>query len=88
MVIKPTNGYLLIKPLEAEVKTKGGIYLPETKSETPQEGHIIAKGADIKNFEIGDLVYYKKWGGNEIKLDNIDYIFVKIEDILAREYEK
>lgn len=91
--LKPTAGYLLIEPLEKEVKTASGIYLPETAGEKPQKGKVIAVG--IKTFvdchevespaKKGETVLYKKWGGNEIKIENKEYIIVKFEDILATE---
>ncbi len=89
--LKPTPGYLLIEPLAKEEKTASGIYLPETNSEKPQMGKVIAVGAKIHSdgheiespAEVGDTVLYKKWGGNEVKIDGVEYLFVKFEDILA-----
>jgi len=86
--LKPTAGYLLIEPLEKEVKTASGIYLPETA-----KGKVIAVGTktfvDCHEVESpakkGETVLYKKWGGNEIKIENKEYIIVKFEDILATE---
>jgi len=96
--LKPTAGYLLIEPLEKEVKTASGIYLPETAGEKPQKGKVIAIGGKTyaalstsENHEVespakkGEIVLYKKWGGNEIKIENKEYIIVKFEDILAIE---
>lgn len=91
--IKPTAGYLLIEPLEAEAKTASGIYLPDTVSEKPQKGKVIAIGpAGIQDGQkiaspakVGDVVFYKKWGGNEVKIETKEYLFVKFEDVLAVE---
>lgn len=95
--LQPTAGYLLIEPLEKEVKTASGIYLPDNAGEKPQKGKVIAVGgstcADCKGSccevkspaKKGDTVLYKKWGGNEVKIENKEYIFVKFEDILAIE---
>jgi chaperonin GroES len=97
--LKPTAGYLLIEPLEKEVKTASGIYLPETAGEKPQKGKVLAVGPtqctkeeckDCKcgaeaPCKAGDTVIYKKWGGNEVKIGNIEYLFVKFEDVLAVE---
>jgi chaperonin GroES len=91
--IVPSAGYVLIEPYEAESKTAGGIYLPESATgEKPQKGTVIAVGAD-EVMESGkkkaapcmkkDIVVYKKWGGNEYKQDGKEYLFVKFEDILA-----
>lgn len=99
--LKPTAGYLLIEPLEKEVKTASGIYLPDTAGEKPQKGKVLAMGpaecarCDCKckdgecgnqiPCKVGDIVIYKKWGGNEVKVGNIEYLFVKFEDVLAVE---
>ncbi len=91
--VQPTPGYVLIEPKEEEKKTASGIYLPETVSaEKPQRGKIIALGGEettehgIKRnspAKIGEEVIYKKWGGNEVKIDGKEYLFVKFDDILA-----
>lgn len=87
--LKPTAGYILIEPVEAETKTASGIYLPDNASEKPQKGKVLAIGADLKDqkspCKVGDVVIYKKWGGNEVKIGGIEYLFVKFEDILAVE---
>jgi len=91
--LKPTAGYLLIEPLEKEVKTASGIYLPDTAGEKPQKGKVIAVGGAIYQdtrkvdapAKLNDVVLYKKWGGNEVKIGNIEYMFVKFEDVLAVE---
>jgi chaperonin GroES len=97
--LKPTAGYLLIEPLEKEVKTASGIYLPDTAGEKPQKGKVLAIGpaqcADCKcgdckcdsyvPCKVNDTVIYKKWGGNEVKIGNVEYMFVKFEDVLAVE---
>ena len=94
--LKPTAGYLLIEPLEKEVKTASGIYLPDNAGEKPQTGKVVATGAsgcsdckcscDCKiesPAKVGETVMYKKWGGNEVKIEGKEYMFVKFEDILA-----
>ncbi|OGM14894.1 co-chaperone GroES [Candidatus Woesebacteria bacterium RIFCSPLOWO2_01_FULL_39_23] len=90
--LKPAPGYLLIEPLEKEEKTASGIYLPESASEKPQKGKVLAigepeitdsgtkKAASVK---VGEIVIYKKWGGNEVKIDGAEYLFAKFDDILA-----
>jgi len=92
--LKPTAGYLLIEPLEKEVKTASGIYLPDNAGEKPQKGKVLAAGpAEITEkgaskaspCKIGDIVLYKKWGGNEVKIEGKEYLFVKFEDVLAVE---
>ena len=91
--LKPTAGYVLIEPSEAERKTPSGIVLPESHEEKPQRGKVLAIGDAIyedgreiiPKFKVGDLVIYKQWGGNEVKIEGKEYLFVKFEDILAVE---
>jgi chaperonin GroES len=92
--LKPAAGYLLVEPLEKEVKTASGIYLPDSASEKPQKGKVLAAGSaettekgtkKASPCKVGDIVIYKKWGGNEVKIGSIEYLFVKFEDILAIE---
>ena len=92
--LKPTAGHLLIQPLEKETKTASGIYLPDSAGEKPQKGQVLAVGDNevtdsgkiIKSpVKVNDIVIYKKWGGNEVKVDGVEYMFVKFEDILAVE---
>jgi chaperonin GroES len=91
--LKPTAGYLLIEPLEKEVKTASGIYLPDNAGEKPQKGKILASGGAILQdgqkieapAKVGNVVLYKKWGGNDVKIEGREYLFVKFEDILAVE---
>jgi chaperonin GroES len=94
--LKPTAGYLLIEPFQTETKTDSGIYLPDNAtSEKPQKGKVLAvgpeeitdSGATRKSpAKVGDIVYHKKWGGSEMKIDNKEYLFAKFEDILAIEH--
>jgi len=92
--LKPTAGYALIEPVEAEKRTAAGIVLPDTHDEKSQRGKVIAIGAsqitdsgkEIKpEFKVGQTVIFKKWGGDEVKLgiSGKELIFVKFEDVLA-----
>jgi chaperonin GroES len=93
MKIQPLGDRVIIKPLEAEAKTKGGIVLPDTAKEKPQEGEVIAvgKGKMLENGTIkapevkaGDKVLYGKYSGNEITTKEGDELLImKEEDILA-----
>ena len=90
MKIKPLLDNILIQPL-AEKKTPSGIVIPETAKEKPQEGRVVAVGPGrVEDGELikpevkkGDKVIYKKWGGNEVKVDGKELLIVKAEDILA-----
>ena len=93
--LHPTPGNILIEPFEAETKTASGIYLPDSaSSEKPQKGKVLFVGAEEildsgktrkSPVKSGDIVIYKKWGGNEVKIKGREYMFVKFEDILAIE---
>ena len=91
--LKPTAGYLLIEPLEKEVKTASGIYLPDNAGEKPQKGKVIAVGTSIyldgreteSPAKVEEVVLFKKWGGNDVKIEGKEYMFIKFEDVLAIE---
>ncbi len=90
--IKPLMGYVLVQPSEAESRTASGIILPESAQEKPAQGIVIAVGDDMvfengKTLKApvkpGDKVVYKKWGGDEIKVDGRELKLVKFDDLMA-----
>jgi len=89
--IQPNPGYVLVEPAKVDKKTASGIYLPDSHDEKPQHGTVLACGAtamiDGGKVECpvkkGDQVIYKKWGGNEFQIGEIEYQFLKFEDVLA-----
>jgi chaperonin GroES len=89
--IKPLAGYALIDPQEAEEVTSSGIVLPDTAKEKPAQGKVISVGGpafidgkEIKpEFKTGDIVLYKKWGGDEIKIEGKELKLVKFDDVMA-----
>jgi len=90
--MQPTRGYVLVEPAKKQTKTSGGIYLPDSSDEKPQEGTVIAVGDSVYESgvkevtspaKVGDHVVYKKWGGNDVKIGDVEYQFLKFEDILA-----
>jgi chaperonin GroES len=90
--VKPLGDRVIVKPLEAEDKTKGGIILPDTAKEKPQEGKIVAIGKGKVDdagksvpmeVKIGNKVLYGKYSGTEITIAQEQYIILKEEDILA-----
>jgi chaperonin GroES len=91
MNIQPLGDRVLVKPVEAEEMTKGGIYLPDTAKEKPLEGEVVAAGKGKKDgdkvmaLEVkkGDRVLYGKYSGTEIKLDGQEYMILREDDILA-----
>ena len=92
MKIKPLADRVVIKPLESVDKTKGGIYVPDTAKEKPQEGKIVAAGPGrisddgklIKlEVKVGDKVLYGKYSGTEVTVGGDEYLIVNERDILA-----
>ena len=92
MKVQPLFDNVLIEPLEAESKTQSGIILPDSVKEKPQMGKVVAVGkgkvgpkGDVHPMvvSVGDTVMYKKWGGNEVKMDGKEMTLVSQEDILA-----
>jgi chaperonin GroES len=90
--LHPLADRLVVKPVQKEEMTKGGIYLPDTAKEKPQEGEIVAVGPgkmtdDGKRIpmevKVGDRVIYSKYGGSEIKIDDVEMIILRESDILA-----
>ena len=87
--LKPTQGYILLEPQEVTKKTASGIYLPDSHDEKPQQAKVLAVGSDTPKrkapAKVGDIVIYKKWGGDEVKLSitGKELVFVKFEDVLA-----
>lgn len=90
-MLKPLAGYVLIEPGKKETKTASGIVLPESADEKPQEGKVVACGEaaviDGQKVEcpvkVGDMVVYKKWGGNEVKVDGSEMLLIKFEDLMG-----
>jgi len=91
MNIRPLGDRVVIEVLEAKEKTKGGIVLPETAKEKPQEGKIVAVGKGktedgkliAPEVKVGDKVLYGKYSGTEVTIDDKEYLILKEEDILA-----
>ena len=90
--INPLFDNVLVRPLEAETKTASGIILPDSVKEKPQigvimaigKGHVTPEGKTLPMVvKVGQKVMYKKWGGNEVKVNNEDWMLVEQKDILA-----
>ncbi len=91
-MIRPLGDRVVVKPLPSEEVTKGGIVLPDTAKEKPQEGEVVAVGPgrlldsgervpiDLK---AGDKVLFSKYAGNEVKIDDVEYLILREMDILG-----
>ena len=91
--LQPLADRLVVKPIQKEEMTKGGIFIPDTAKEKPQEGEVIAIGPgkmtdDGKripmDLKVGERVIYSKYGGSEIKIDDVEMIILRESDILAK----
>ena len=91
--LQPLADRLVVKPSQKEEKTKGGIYLPDTAKEKPQEGEVVAVGPGKlteegkripMDLKVGYKVIYSKYGGSEIKIDDVEMIILRESDILAK----
>jgi chaperonin GroES len=88
MAIKPINGNVLVKPVEAPDQTPGGIHLPDTAKEDRREGEVRAVADNaIEEIAVGDRVIYKDFSGTEIEENGEDYILLASDDILVKYIE-
>ncbi|MGD9948424.1 MAG: co-chaperone GroES [Desulfobulbus sp.] len=92
MKIRPLNDRILVKRLEGEEKTAGGIIIPDSAKEKPAEGEIVAVGPGklndagervVMDVAVGDRVLFSKYGGTEVKLDGEDFLIMREDDILG-----
>jgi chaperonin GroES len=92
MKFRPLHDRVLVKPLEAETKTAGGIIIPDTAKEKPMEGKVVAVGTGARgedgklvpmDVKKGDRVLYGKWSGTEVKVDGDDMLIIKESDIMG-----
>ena len=87
MKIKPLADRVLIEPKEAETKTAGGLFIPDTAKEKPQQGVVVAVGNGKKDepmeLTVGDTVLYGKYAGTEISVDGKNYLIMRQSDVVA-----
>jgi chaperonin GroES len=92
MSFRPLHDRVLVRRIDADEKTAGGIIIPDTAKEKPQRGEVIAVGAGIRtedgkltplDLKVGDEVLFGKWSGTEVKIDGEDLIIMKESDILG-----
>lgn len=92
MKVKPLQDRVLVERLQVEEKTKGGLFIPDSAKEKPMQGKVVAAGngriledgkkipMDVK---VGDIVLFAKYSGNDVKIDDKEYLIMKEDDILA-----
>lgn len=92
MSFRPLHDRVLVRRVEEDTKTAGGIIIPDTAQEKPSEGEIIAVGSGVRNeagalveldVKVGDKVLFGKWGGTEIQLDGEELLIMKESDIMG-----
>jgi chaperonin GroES len=92
MAFRPLHDRVLVRRTEAEAKTAGGIIIPDTAKEKPQEGEVVSVGTGARNdqgvvtpleVKAGDKILFGKWSGTEVKVDGEDLIIMKESDILG-----
>jgi chaperonin GroES len=92
MAFRPLGDRVLVKRVEEESKTKGGIIIPDTAKEKPQEGEVVAVGPGARDedgkyiamdLKAGDRILFGKWSGTEVKIDGNDLIIMKESDVLG-----
>ena len=92
MAFRPLHDRVLVRRIEADEKTAGGIIIPDTAKEKPQEGEIVAAGVGAKaedgkvtplDVKAGDRILFGKWSGTEVKIDGEDLLIMKESDILG-----
>ena len=92
MKFRPLHDRIVIERIDAEAKTAGGIIIPDTAQEKPQQGKVIAVGPGARDesgklipvdVKVGDRILFGKWSGTEVKIDGVEYLIMKESDIMG-----
>jgi chaperonin GroES len=92
MKFRPLHDRIVVKRIDAEEKTKGGIIIPDTAKEKPQEGEVLAVGPGARDesgklvpldVTVGDRILFGKWSGTDIKLDGVELLIMKESDVMG-----
>ena len=92
MKFRPLHDRIVVKRIDAEEKTRGGIIIPDTAKEKPMEGEVVAVGPGARDekgalvpldVKAGDRILFGKWSGTEVKLDGVEYLIMKESDIMG-----
>jgi chaperonin GroES len=92
MKVRPLYDRILVKRLDEEQKTAGGLYIPDTAKEKPQEGKVVAVGSgriqedgSLRKLDVkaGDKILFSKYAGNDIKIDGVEHLILKEDDVLG-----
>ena len=92
MHFRPLHDRVVVRRIESEEKSKGGIIIPDTAKEKPQEGEVVAVGPGARDdqgkvhaldVKVGDRILFGKWSGTEVKIDGVEYLVMKETDIVG-----
>jgi chaperonin GroES len=92
MKFRPLHDRVVVKRIDAEEKTAGGIIIPDTAKEKPQQGEVIAVGPGERDeagklvpidVQVGDRILFGKWSGTEVKIDGVEYLIMKESDVMG-----
>lgn len=83
MKFKPLKDRVFVSYSDEAEKTSGGIYVPDTAKEKPQKGKVEAVGPEAKELKVGDVVFFDRYSGSKVNIDNTEYLIIKEEDILG-----
>ncbi len=92
MQFRPLHDRVVVRRIEQEEKSKGGIIIPDTAKEKPQEGEVIAVGPGARDdhghvqaldVKVGDRILFGKWSGTEVKIDGVEYLVMKESDVIG-----
>jgi chaperonin GroES len=92
MKFRPLHDRVVVRRIDAEAKSAGGIIIPDTAQEKPQQGEVVAVGAGGRDesgklipieVKAGDRVLFGKWSGSEVKIDNVEYLIMKESDVMG-----
>jgi chaperonin GroES len=83
MKLKPLKDRVFVSYTEEAERTPGGIYVPDTAKEKPQKGKVEAVGSEVKEVKVGDAVLFDKYSGSKVKVNDVEHLIIKEEDILG-----
>jgi chaperonin GroES len=83
MKFKPLKDRVFVSYSDEVEKTAGGIYVPDTAKEKPQKGKVEAVGSEVKDVKVGDTIFFDRYSGSKVNMDNKEYLIIKEEDILG-----
>ncbi|TSD82788.1 co-chaperone GroES [Mycobacterium sp. KBS0706] len=92
MKFRPLHDRVVVRRIDAEAKTAGGIIIPDTAQEKPQQGEVVAVGLGARDTHgviqaldvgVGDRILFSKWSGSEIRLEGVDYLVMKESDVIG-----